>query len=140
MITTWMVSAVLFAMLLGIAAHCAEIALRAAGRQARWAWLAALSASVTWPVLATLLRRTIPDNGAVHTFAARIPTLYVVPDPMPTSVPWAHRLDVLVLVLWAAATLVMLARLGRGLRLLSRVRRAASSRVVDGVPVLSRLG
>ena len=57
MIATWMLSALLFTALLGAAAHCAEAALRTAGRQTRWPWLVALGASVMWPLLAPFVRR-----------------------------------------------------------------------------------
>ena len=136
MIATWMLSAVLFTLLLGVAALCAEWALRAAALQARWTWLAALGASIMWPVLAPWLRRALPASGSVHTFAASMPTIYVVPDRLPAAVTWMQQLDVVILTLWAVATMIMVVRITRALVLLARVRQNASPRVVDGVSVL----
>ncbi|MEP6620107.1 MAG: M56 family metallopeptidase [bacterium] len=136
MIATWMFSAALFTLLLGVAAHCAESALRALGRQGRWAWLAALGAAIAWPALAPWIREMLPTSGSVHTFATSMPSISVVPMRLPAPVPWTQRLDGVILVLWGVATLVMIARLIRAIVLLARVRRQAAPQTIDGVPVL----
>ena len=135
MIATWMLSALLFTMLAGAAALCAEAALRDAGRQTRWPWLAALGASVTWPVLAPIVRYYLPATGVMRSVAATLPTVQVIPDALP-AISWTHRLDIGLLTLWALSSAVVLARLVYTLVMLARIRRASRQALVDGVPVL----
>ena len=100
MIATWMLSALLFTALLGAAALCAESALRAAGRPTRWPWLVALVASVSWPLFAPLARR----SDALESVAITLPTIQVVPDQLPATMPWTHWIDVVLLTLWAVSS------------------------------------
>lgn len=136
MIATWMLSALVFTALLAAMALCAEAALRGAGRPTRWPWLMALGASVTWPMLAPLARRSIPASGAMRSVATTLPTIQVVPDLVPATVSWTQWMDVILLTLWAVASTIALARLVRSLVILARIRRASQPRFVDGVPVL----
>jgi TonB family protein len=135
-----MLSALLFTALLGAAALSAEAALRAAGRQARWPWLFALVASVTWPMLAPFVRRSIPETGAMRSVAMTLPSIQVVPDQLPAAVSWTHWVDVALVGMWAVASLVVLARLVHALVILARIRRASRPQIVDGVPVLVSVG
>ena len=132
MIATWMLSALLFTALLGAAAFCAESALRAAGRPTRWPWLVALVASVVWPVCAPFARR----SDALQSVAITLPTIQVVPDQLPATMPWTQWIDVVLLTLWAVSSMIVLVRLVHALVVLARVRRASEPRMVDGVPVL----
>jgi beta-lactamase regulating signal transducer with metallopeptidase domain len=136
MIATWMLSTVLFTALVGAAAWFAECALRLAGRQARWPWLAVLGAAVAWPLLASFARRTIPESGAMRTVVTTLPTIQVVPNQLSTTVSWAHRLDEVLLTLWVVASVIVFARLVRSLVVLARIRQASQPRLVDGISVL----
>ncbi len=136
MIAAWMLSALVFTTLLAAAAWCAEYALRAAGRPTRWSWLAALGASVLWPMLAPFARRSIPDTGAVRSVVTTMPTIQVIPDQIAVTVGWTQWVDVALVAAWAVASLIVLVRMGHALVLLTRVRRASRPRTLDGVPVL----
>ncbi|MEP7001291.1 MAG: M56 family metallopeptidase [bacterium] len=134
MIATWMLSALLFTALLGVSAFCAESVLRAVGRQTRWPWLVALGGSVVWPALAPIVRRLIPETGAMRSVATTMPSIQVVPDQLP-AVSWTHWVDVALLTMWAITSAIVLTRLGYSLVVLSRIRRASQPQVVDGVSV-----
>ena len=134
MIAAWMLSAVVFTTLLGIAAHAAEVALRGMRRPTRLPWLVALGASVTWPLGAPFVRRLIPSDAAMT--AATLPSIQVVPDQLPDAFAWTARLDMLLLAMWIVASAIMIIRLVRALMHLTRIRRASRPDVVDGVRVL----
>ncbi|MEO8336953.1 MAG: M56 family metallopeptidase, partial [bacterium] len=136
MIVTGMLSVLLFTTLLAAAGWCADVALRAVGRQARGAWVAVLAAAVTWPVLAPLVRRAWPANDALNLVAMRIPGMRVLQDGSMTSATWIASLDQLVMSAWIVASLVLLVRLCRSFTMLSRVRAKAQRQMVDGTTVL----
>jgi len=128
MIAAWMVYAVLVAALLSAGALALELALRLAGRQARWVWVLALSASLALPLLA--LRQAPPAPAgqvSVMVAAARV-VAAPVPDPSPTLV----SLDTAFIVGWIAASLVVLAILLRTQWLLRREAAGGETRDVDG--------
>ena len=131
-----MLSALLFTALLAAAAWCAEYALHTAGKPTRWPWLAALGASVLWPMVASFVRRSIPDTGAVRSVVTTLPTIQVVPDHLPATVAWTHWVDVALVTAWAVASLIVVVRMMHALVALRRIRRASTPRTVDGVPVL----
>ncbi len=135
MIAAWMLSAMLFTALLGGAALFAESALRSARRQARWPWLVALGAGVVWPTLAPVLRRYSQASATMLDIAVAVPSVRVVPDSLP-GLPIARWLDVALLSLWAATSIIALARLADALIVIRRIRRASEPRTVDDVPVL----
>ncbi len=135
MIAAWMLSAVLFTAFAAAAAFCAELALRVAGRQARWPWLVALAAAVMWPALAPVIRHYLPATGTIVVMAASMPAIQVVPD-IASSISWTCVLDSVLLVMWVVASVSVMGRLVRALIVLARVRRASRLQVVDGVPVL----
>lgn len=135
MIAAWMLSAILFTALLGGAALFAESALRSVRRQARWPWLVALSLGVVWPILAPVLRRYLHHSPTLLDGVVSVPSVQVVPDALPVF-SLAHSVDVGLLSLWAAASLIALARLARALLVIRRIRRASEPRMVDEVPVL----
>jgi beta-lactamase regulating signal transducer with metallopeptidase domain len=136
MIATWMLSVLLFTVLLAAAAWCAEVALRLSRRQARGAWLAAIVAAVTWPVLAPLARRVWPGNAVLNTVAVRIPGIRVLQDGVMASNSWLPSLDQLVVAVWFVVSLALLLRLWRALMTLSDVRAQAHATNVDGISVL----
>lgn len=140
MILTWMVGSIVFAVLAAIAALAAERALVAAGQSRRWPWLFALAASTIWPLAAGivfLLRSrvlrlpaaviTAQSRSAVATMAARLPAF----DPT-----WIDAIARAFIVLWVAASTVLLARLVIGIVRLRRVRTTSAEHDVDGMRVL----
>ncbi|MEP6990452.1 MAG: M56 family metallopeptidase [bacterium] len=135
MIAAWMLSAVLFTAFAGAAAFCAERALRAVGRQARWPWLIALAAGVTWPVLAPVIRHFLPATSTIIVMSSSVPAIQVVPD-VAASIAWTRVLDAVLLAMWVVASAVALGRLIRAVIAIARVRRASRPQVVDGVTVL----
>jgi beta-lactamase regulating signal transducer with metallopeptidase domain len=134
-ILTWMLAAVLFGLLVGVAARALESAARLTSWQGRAPWVAAIGISVGWPVLgtliarqrATVLPRVVVNSGAVQTIGRGLPAL-------PRAV--ASSVDTALIVLWAAATLLLVARLLRAHLALSKISRAARSTDIDGHPVL----
>ncbi len=135
MIAAWMFSALVFTALLGVTALCAEVALRAVRRPTRAPWLVALAAGATWPVIAPIARRLLPDSSAQSAVVA-LPSIQAVPGGIPATFAWSAQLDTLLLVMWAMLSVVLVIRLARAYAQLARIRRASEPRVVDGVPVL----
>ncbi len=135
MIVTWMVAAMLFAALLGIAAHAMEAAARLFSHQGRAPWAAALTATIVWPLALPLLARLkvvqlppiVVDGGAVRSVAARLPAI-------PNAI--ASRVDTIAIALWALASIVLLFRLLRAQRALQRISHAARVATIDGHDVL----
>lgn len=142
MIANWMLSAALFALLVGISAHAAERALRAVGRPTgRAPWAVALMAGVLWPAVAPFAWRSpaAPADAAAEA-TTRLPALIVIPNRIPDSAPWSAHLDLLLAAVWLCASVVLLAHLTLALRMVMRAQREGTSRVVDGVPVLVTRG
>jgi beta-lactamase regulating signal transducer with metallopeptidase domain len=135
MILPWMFASVLFALLVGAAARATESAARLMSWQGRAPWIAAIAASVIWPVLVPLLaaRRivrlapVIVGGGVVHDAAARLSSL-------PTGV--SARLDAVLAVCWLLASLALIARLIRIQRTLARIAASARPSSMDGHAVL----
>jgi len=135
MIATWMLSAIVFSTLLGIAAMCAESALRNGRRQGRWPWLVALVAAFLWPALAPLVRRLFHESPQLLDVSVAMPSVQVVPDSLP-GLPVGRIVDVVLLSLWAIASAVVIARLLHAVVLVNRIRSASEPGIVDDVPVL----
>ena len=140
MIASWMIASTLFAALLGVAALAAEHALRITGRQGRGAWFVALVGAVVWtgfaPTVASTVSRLTAVNAPAPIVAEHTSVAVVSTAPVAATVSWVTLLDVPLTVIWALASLVLLARLLLAIRALSRMERAADSDVIDGVPVL----
>lgn len=135
MIASWMLSAILFSALLGVAAVLGEFALRTARRQARWPWLVALAGGFLWPLAAPLLRQWLSAAPEMLNVAVAMPSVRVVPDALP-GVSVARWVDAALLAVWTAASTVAFGRLLHGLVLVRRIRRNSRPRVIDDVPVL----
>ena len=60
----------------------------------------------------------------------------MVPDQLSAAVSWTHGVDVVLVTLWAVASMIVLARLVHALVVLAHIRRASQPQVVDGIPVL----
>ena len=139
MILSWMLASVLFALLVGAAARAMESAARLMSWQGRAPWIAAIAASVVWPLLVPLLvpllaaRRIvrlapiIVGDGVVHNVAARLPSL-------PAGV--STRVDAVLAVCWLAASLALIARLIHTQGVLLRIAGSARASSMDGHAVL----
>jgi TonB family protein len=137
MIVSWMLATLLFTGCLAVSAASAETFARALGRPTRWIWAAALAAATLWPVLAPLVALALPQLRDVATV---LPALQVVPtgssmfgESGSGIVEVAGRT---LLVVWALASLLLVARLVRAVGALRSLRSRSEPRLVDGVPVL----
>jgi TonB family protein len=135
MMLTWMLSALLFGACVALVAASAEPFARALGRPTRWIWSAALATAALWPVVASLALLLLPS---LREPTARLSSIRVVPDDATLAIDASLGATplIVVLVLWALASIVLGVRLVRGLVALRRLRAAAERRMVDGVPVL----
>jgi TonB family protein len=128
MIAAWMIYLVLIAGLLSGAGLAADAALRLAGREARWVWVAALLASLGWPLAAGLVGTAgpVPNPDAVPVVAR------VVAAAMPAASPGMVALDTLLLVAWGAASGAVLLLLVLSQRALRRDAASGHLRELDG--------
>lgn len=135
MILTWMLAATLFALLLAAAALATDSAARLLSWPGRAPWVAALGASVVWPLALPLIARqsivrlppVVVNGGPVHAIASQLPSL-------PANV--SSRVDAVLFVLWGAASLLLVARLVVAQRALDRISKTARATQIDGHDVL----
>ena len=138
MLLAWMVSSVLFASLLGLAAFASERVARLLARQGRYVWIAALSISVLWPIGMQLLSRqevaalapvvvTDAPAGGIRAMLRRVSSRGGAPLP---------ALDRTLMVLWSALSLLLALRHIRSNHAVSQLRQDAKCVDVDGVEVL----
>jgi TonB family protein len=143
-----MLAALLVAALAGAAAAAAERSLRLWGRQARWAWAAALAASLLLPVGGALLSRAAPRASRD---GAPIPGMHILPavtvraqgtavgaafEALRRAAARVARHDRALALAWGALSLVTLVRLARGARALGRARQRWAPAELDATPVL----
>ena len=132
MIATWMVYTVLLGFCSVAAALALEPLARTRGWTPRWIWAASQVASLLVPVAVAM--RPANDrrdgvrvlHGVIAAGTQRMTT--------PADVRW--NLDNMLLVVWGAGSLAMLAALGGGLLQLHRIRRRSHRAVVDGEVVV----
>jgi len=136
MIALWMLSAIVFAALLGVAAWFGERALRLAGRPARGVWLFALAAGALWPALVPLLRRLRPAGEPAAAGVAILNAVRIVPDRVTTAASWLPVLDRMLLAVWILCSAMLLLRYLLAWRAVRAMRRSAECTEVDGVRVL----
>ncbi|MCH8937078.1 MAG: TonB family protein [Gemmatimonadetes bacterium] len=144
MMAAWMVYAMVISALIGLAAVAGERTLRLAGHPARWAWGAAIVASVAVPLMA-LLRPAGSTGGAIPLDAPSTlidPALLLGLLGTPANSPTFSALTGVVVGAWVGAS-VLLAIVLVASQL--RIRREAGDcpgEVVDGVLVrfTQRLG
>jgi TonB family protein len=138
MIAAWMLFAIMLGLLLGAAAMAGEPLLAARGRPRRTVWLIALVLAITWPAASVLSGRAMAFGraGPVVVTAVTSPltraSTYVA---RASTGPLAARADQFLLGAWAAATVLLLARLAAGRRRLERERQLWDGASVDGLPV-----
>ncbi len=134
---TWMVTSVLAAGMLGLAAHLCEGALRSRGRQSRWAWVVSIGASVALSLRALFLAAPATDaQGALAGRGVSQALLFELAGSGLGASAGVERVEALIPALWAALSLVFLVALVGGL---ARLRIRASrwpEHTVGGIPVL----
>lgn len=136
MTAAWMLFALVTGGALSAAAAAAEHAVAAAGPRRlprRFVWLVAMAATMVWPTAAWLGASAwgAPSADAVDGTAYRLPVVAV-----PAGVGAAVRtVDVPLLALWVAASVLLLARLVLSALAVRRWRRAWPAAMVDGVRV-----
>ena len=129
----------LVALAAGIAAAALDRVARVLGRPTRFAWLAALFFALGWPAL-ELVRALEPEPrpGA----SGELPSLVATAGralgraASERFATWAEAATTAVVVLWAAVSVLLLARLALGALLLARRRARWRACIIDGVPVL----
>lgn len=161
MIASWMLSAIVFALLLGGAALAAERVQRARGRGARAVWAFAVAAAVMWPVMVPVARSVLsmPDRARVVVTDAQWMVTQVSAVPVTSSGPnlWlllaevrralfsgAERvaalvglsLDTMLLLVWGMLSTLLLLLLVRTARRVHAITAAATPMRVDGASVL----
>ena len=138
MIAQWMLGAVAFSLLCGVAALAAERGLRALGRPTRVVWTIALLVGSTWPVVARFLLVTPIETAGARVAAAITVTGNAAAGSATAwlSALWLRRLDVALETLWIIASTLLLVQVVRAIRTLARVQREGQRVDVDGERVL----
>ncbi|MBR9989556.1 MAG: hypothetical protein KFH98_07360, partial [Gemmatimonadetes bacterium] len=132
-VMAWLIYFVLIALVLTGAAAAWEHSARWSGRAARWGWLAALTGSVTLP----WLLRLVPERGWTEAVPAvtalRLDALTLTPGASVGSMWGAQDVGVL---MWATASVLMLAYVVLLLVRLMRASRRWRVEQMEGGPVL----
>ena len=134
----WAIGTLIFSLLVCVAAIGASSSVSSTRRQTRAIWTAAIAACVLWPVIMPLLaaardlapRATVtPDvtPGTARRLAAQLP-------PLPAFVE--ARIELTLVSAWVMASLVLLSRLVRSQRALTRLCTASREQLLDGQRVL----
>jgi len=144
MMTAWMVYAMVISALIGLAAVAGERMLRLAGHPARWAWGAAIAASVAVPLMA-LLRPAGGTGGAIPLDALSTiidPALLLGLLSTPASSPTFSALTGVVIGAWVGASVLLAIVLVASQLRIRRETSRCPGEVVDGVLVrlTQRLG
>jgi beta-lactamase regulating signal transducer with metallopeptidase domain len=141
MIVSWMLYSVAVTVLLGGAAVAAERCLRLFGRAARWAWVIALAAAVSLPVVGLFVPDALPTLSSLsqqeNSEADIAATLWQVPSRFLASAESSiHTLDGTILILWISTSIVLLTLFSWSWRRLDREVRSCTPARVGGIPVL----
>ena len=132
MTLAWMLYAVVLGALLGSGAMALEMLLATRQRPTRLVWIAVIGLSVLWPALTALVRTTLP---AVRTAPFIVTPLTTSVARASDYVSRARGLSSVLMVAWAVATVLLLARLAVGRYTLARQRGEWEHTSVDGVSV-----
>jgi TonB family protein len=98
-----------------------------------------MTGSVVWPLVARLmaplsfLPAALGDASVLPSVQSAAAVIYSLP---PTVDSWIDRLDSWLMAVWGMASIILLARLAAGFRLLTAIERTAETHTIDGVPVL----
>lgn len=142
MILAWMLYATAVACAAGAAACALAGAARALGRPTRLAWIVALLFSATWPGWRLARHALASGQQRAAAAAVALPPVVVaaghdVASAIATRIPTAGRtVSLVLLATWCLTSIVLLARLLRGVRAIGRERRRWRASEVDGVRVL----
>jgi TonB family protein len=132
MIASWMAFAALVSAVLTIGGVALEPLAHARGWPRRAVWLTVLVGSVAWPALSAL-KHLLPTRAPVLPFAITVlPAQVVVASSGPDRALLINRG---LMVFWVIASLVLLARLGRGMWRLRHTRAAWRRGEIDGTAV-----
>jgi beta-lactamase regulating signal transducer with metallopeptidase domain len=143
MIAVWMIYTLVVGALLGVAAMALERLAAIARWSRRWAWAAAVAASVLVPLVAlvtpvrqraqvvTVASGTVAEPGQ----ARRTPDRSVLQPPA-SVVEAIARVDQPLRVMWAAVTIALLVAIAGAARRLARRQRGWRRSLIDGVPAL----
>ena len=136
MIASWMLYALSISILITIAAFGIERVVRSTGRAIRHVWTIALLVSLGWPVL-HVVSRALPSMGRP---ARMLPFVITVEAPAAivegsAGIDRALLIDRGLIVLWVAASCLLLLRLVVGVRAIGRLRAEWETSTVDGVGV-----
>ena len=134
MIASWMAYALLVGVLVSVAATVLERVAAARRLPARFIWFTALVLSIAWPV-GSAVRRLAPkpvEPVTLLPFVITLPPMTINGTDGPDR---AALVDRALLVLWCSLSALLVIRLGRGIVVLARTRRAWTRRDVDGTDV-----
>lgn len=137
MISTWMLFALAVSALLTVAAFGVERVLAAYGRPARFAWVSAIVLSVLWPIAPMIARwlNAIPKAVNVLPFTIVVSTPYVISADEAAAIRRAMLVDRALTLVWVTLSLLLVARLVRGVIALEASRRGWKRGRVNGVAV-----
>ena len=130
----WLVYALAFSALLGLAALAAEALLRMYGRPTRWVWAAAILLSCAGPLALAQRPREVPISFAPVAAAAgaEVPAAPAVRRVPPLS----ERAERVLPALWMATSSLLVAGIAAGVAVLWRRRRGWRAARLADVPVL----
>ena len=133
-VAVWMIYCVVIASVLGVGAVAWERSARWSQRPARWGWLAALAGSVALP----WVLRLVPDRGWVEAVPGAASALRLEPLSLTAGVasPAAWSAVDIGLLLWLAASVLMLGWVALLVTRLVRASRRWRVAQLDGGPVL----
>ena len=133
-IASWMLYTLAVGALVTVAAFALDRARAARRRARRGVWVAAIALSIVLPIVGTIPRDALLQSHGrqVIPFGITVTAPIVV---TPDASDRARLVNLVLLALWAGASLVLLVRLARAARSLSRMRAHFRTGEVDGVPV-----
>jgi len=140
----WMLTAMLFALVVGVAAHGVATASSLLRRQSRGAWTLALLTAICWPILARVVVEPTPVSLAPRLVNGDVAdAFFELTSRAPLLQVGAVGLtDTVLAALWLIASSILLFRLVRAQRALSTLAHRAPATHIDGhaVIVTDRLG
>ncbi len=129
----WLVYALAFSALVGLAALAAEALLRMYGRPTRWVWAAAILLSCAGPLALAQRPRQVPVSFApAAAVGAEAPA---APAPR-RAPPLSERIERVLPALWMATSALLVGGIAAGVAVLWRRRRGWRAARLADVPVL----
>ncbi len=138
MIAGWMIFAVAVGVALTLAALATEHASRMLGRPGRFAWAAAIAATVVWPAIAFFVQaRAHPavSGPPAPLLPFAIDVTRMVPATAPATGSTLGALNAVLLTGWALASCLLCARFVLAVRRVARRRATWTCQTVEGEPV-----